>query len=83
MVVSDGMNMDLNSSNYGSPGLAKGKQGPSGPLGGLKEQLDGDGTQRDAVINRVPSQKLSVLIHRKNQALRKEKRMREKELLRS
>lgn len=35
------------------------------------------------ILSRVPSQKLSVLIHRKNAAIKKEKRRREKELLKS
>ena len=45
---------------------------------------DGDMTNKDIdILSRVPSQKLSVLIKRKNTAIRKEKRRREKELLKS
>lgn len=35
------------------------------------------------ILSRIPSQKLSVLIHRKNAAMRKEKRLLEKEFLKS
>ena len=56
----------------------------SGDLIGLTNAFaDEDGIDPNSTLNRVPSQKLSTIIHRRNKALRQERRAREKEMMKS